>query len=81
MVEMLDTPILFLSYVKRRANYPEKVYAAHELTILSYHLKQTLWFDKQYSLVQLEDDFIVDLDIAMMAGAKERPDHPRRMGF
>jgi hypothetical protein len=66
MAEMLDTPILFLSYVSRRANYQEKVYAAHELTILSYHLKRNLWFDKKYSLVQLEDDFTADLDIAMM---------------
>jgi hypothetical protein len=73
MVEMLDTPILFLSYVNRRANYQEKVYAAHELTILSYHLKRNLWFDKKYSLVQLEDDFTADLDIAMMVRREGAP--------
>ena len=67
MAEMLDSPILFLSYVNRRANYQEKVHAARELTILSYHLKRNLWFDEEYSLIQLADDFTADLDIAMMA--------------
>jgi hypothetical protein len=66
LVEMLDTPIQFLSYVKRRASYQEKVYAGHELTILSYHLKRNLWFDKTYDLIQLDDDVTADLDVAMM---------------
>ena len=66
MTEMLESPILFLSYVNRRASYHEKIYAGHELTILSYHLKRNLWFEKQYDFVQLEDDIVADLDIAMM---------------
>jgi hypothetical protein len=65
MAEMLDTPLYFLSYVDRRANYQEKVHAFHELTILSYHLKWNLWFDKKYDFVQLGDDFVADLDVAM----------------
>jgi len=73
MAEMLDTPILFLSYVSRRANYQEKVLAAHELTILSYHIKRNLWFDKQYSLIQLDDDVTADLDIAMMVRREGAP--------
>jgi hypothetical protein len=73
MAEMLDTPIMFLSYVNRRANYQEKVLAAHELTILSYHLKRNLWFDKKYNLIQLEDDFTADLDIAMMVRREGAP--------
>ncbi len=70
---MLDTPMLFLSYLNRRANYQEQVYAAHELTILSYHLKRNLWFDKKYNLVQLEDDLTADLDIAMMVRREGAP--------
>jgi hypothetical protein len=73
MVEMLDTPILFLSYINRRGSYQEKVNAGHELTILSYHLKRNLWFDKKYSLIQLEDDFTADLDIAMMVRREGAP--------
>ena len=66
MAEMLEAPLSFLSYVNRRTNYHEKILAQHELTILSYHLKHNLWFDPKYSLVSLEDDFTVDLDLAMM---------------
>ena len=73
MAEMLDTPIHFLSYVNRRASYQEKVYAGHELTVLSYHLKQNLWFDKEYSFIQLGDDFTAHLDIAMMVRREGAP--------
>lgn len=66
MAEMLESPLYFLSYVDRRASYQEKVLAAHELTILSYHLKQNLWFDKKLDLIQLGDDVTADLDVAMM---------------
>ncbi|HWR36828.1 MAG TPA: SEC-C metal-binding domain-containing protein [Clostridia bacterium] len=79
MAEMLDTPLYFLSYIDRRANYQEKVLAGHELTILSYHLKRNLWFDKKLDLIQLGDDLTADLDVAMMvrreaASGKRTPD-------
>jgi hypothetical protein len=73
MTEMLETPLLFLSYVSRRASYQEKVWAGHELTILSYHLKRNLWFEKQYDMIQLEDDISADLDIAMMVRREGAP--------
>jgi len=66
MAEMLETPLYFLNYVHQRTNYREKVLAGHELTILSYHLKQNLWFDKKYGFVHLDDDVTADLDVAMM---------------
>lgn len=40
--EILETPLHFLSYVNRRTDYNDKVLSTHELTILSYHLKQNL---------------------------------------
>lgn len=73
MTELLETPLLFLSYLNRRASYQEKIYAAHELTILSYHLKHNLWFEKQYDMIQLGDDIAADLDIAMMARREGAP--------
>jgi len=73
MTEMLETPILFLSYVNRRACYQEKIYAGHELTILSYHLKRNLWFEKQFDMIQLGDDISADLDIAMMVRREGAP--------
>ncbi|MDD2542135.1 MAG: SEC-C metal-binding domain-containing protein, partial [Desulfuromonadaceae bacterium] len=65
MTEMLPSPLHFLSYVNRRANYSEKILTSHELTILSYHLKNNLWLDDKYDIVQLGDDISADLDVAM----------------
>jgi hypothetical protein len=65
MTEMLCSPLRLLSYVDRRTRYSNKLMAAHELTILSYHLKRNLWLDDQYDGVLLEDDISADLDVAM----------------
>lgn len=67
MVEMLSSPLHFLSYVDRRTGYADKLMASHELTILSYHLKQNLWMDEKYDMVMMDDDISADLDLAMLA--------------
>lgn len=66
MTEMLSSPLHFLSYVDRRTGYTDKLMASHELTILSYHLKQNLWLDDEHDLVMLDDDISADLDLAML---------------
>ncbi|QLB20011.1 prepilin peptidase [Mannheimia granulomatis] len=63
--EMLCTPLYFLSYIHRRAMYTDKFLANHELTILSYHLKQNLYLQDNFTLMHLGDDLGVDLDLAM----------------
>lgn len=65
MSEMLDTPLHFLSYVSRRANYADQLLASQELTILAYHLKHNLWIEPKVGLMHLADDFSASLDIAM----------------
>jgi len=65
MVEMLPSPLHFISYVNRRTEYDEKVLAGHELTVLSYHLKRNLWLEPDFMLY-LNDDLCADLDVAMM---------------
>lgn len=65
MTEMLQSPLQFLSYVHRRANYAEQLMASGELTILGYHLTKNLWVDADVGLMQLDDDFSAGLDIAM----------------
>ena len=66
MTEMLNSPLHFLSYVDRRTEYTDKLMASHELTILSYHLKQNLWLDGKHDMVMLDDDISTELDIAML---------------
>jgi hypothetical protein len=65
MTEMLQSPLQFLSYVNRRANYAEQLMASQELTILGYHLTKNLWVQPDVNLMHLCDDFSADLDIAM----------------
>jgi hypothetical protein len=65
MTEMLQSPLQFLSYVNRRANYAEQLMASQELTILGYHLTQNLWVQPDMDLMLLHDDFSAGLDIAM----------------
>ncbi len=66
MSEMLQSPLYFLSYINRRVEYSERILSNHELTILSYHLKQNLWVDNDISMIQLGDDICADLDLAML---------------
>jgi hypothetical protein len=73
MTEMLRSPLHFLSYVNRRVSYGEKILSTHELTILSYHLKKNLWVDDEYTMLILEDDICVDLDLAMLTRRDSAP--------
>ena len=73
MTEMLQSPLQFLSYINRRTTYGDKILSTHELTILSYHLKQNLWMDSEYSMMHLGDDICADLDLAMFARREGMP--------
>jgi hypothetical protein len=67
LCEMLRSPLHFLSYVNRRVMYGDKILSNHELTILSYHIKNNLWLDDANTMTIFGDDIGVDLDLAMMA--------------
>ncbi len=73
MTEMLDSPLQLLSYVDRRTKYIDKVFASHEFTTLSYHLKQNLWLSDEYSFVSLDDDISTDLELAMLVRREAMP--------
>jgi len=64
--EMLQSPLRFLSYIKRRSGYFSKLRASNELIILAYHLTQNLWVDSEYTGIYLADDISSELDVAMM---------------
>ena len=73
MSEMLHLPLYFLSYINRRVEYSERILSNHELTVLSYHLKQNLWVDNDISMIQLGDDICADLDLAMLTRRNGAP--------
>lgn len=67
IAEMLQSPLRFLSYLNRRTAMDDKVLAAQELTILSFHLKKNLWIDGDLTMMSLDDSISADLDVAMSA--------------
>lgn len=67
LTEILETPLQFLNYLALRAQFDKQLLVSQELTTLGYHLKQNLWLDKKYDMVNLGDDFTSSLDIAMSA--------------
>ncbi len=65
MTEMLFSPLRLLSYIDRRTSYTGKLWATHELTILSYHLRANLWLSDKQDFVYMEDSISTELDVAM----------------
>ncbi|MEI7375413.1 SEC-C metal-binding domain-containing protein [Dickeya chrysanthemi] len=77
--EILETPLHFLNYINRRTSYSDKILSTHEMTILSYHLKENLWIDVENTMIHFDDDICADLDLAMLVRrcgvpGKETPD-------
>ncbi len=73
MTEMLQSPLLFLSYINRRTKYADKIMATHEFTVLACHLKYNLWLESDLDMLHLNDDFCAVLDVAMMTRREGLP--------
>ena len=62
ITEFLDSPLYFLSYLKRRSQYSERISSAQELTVFAHHLSNNLWVDSAVDLFSLDDGFCRELD-------------------
>ncbi|QIM69283.1 YecA family protein [Basfia succiniciproducens] len=67
ITEILQTPLYFLSYINRRVMYGNKLHSAHELTVLSYHLKNNLYLDEENLVLSLDDNLNAELDLVMQS--------------
>ncbi len=65
VTEMLPSPLRLLNYVDRRTKYIDIIHADSELTVLSNHLQENLWFEEGESQVILLEGLSADLDVAM----------------
>ncbi len=65
ITEMLPSPHHILHYLNLRARFGEQIMASHEHTLLSFHIKRTLWLPNDVDMMHLEDDIAADLDVAM----------------
>lgn len=73
ITEMLASPLRLVSYLSLRSRFDDKLTTGHELTLLSYHLKNNLWVEKDVDLIFLDDSISAHLDVAM---AVRRDDVP-----
>lgn len=76
LAEMLESPLFFLDYIQKRSNFADSVISHHELTILSFYIKQNLYFTDKPDMIMLEDDISADLELAMLA-RRDGVDVPR----
>jgi SEC-C motif len=81
LTEMLATPLRLLGYVKLRVAVSDKLMSGHELTVLSYHLKQNLWLDEKNDFVMLDDSIARDLDTAMLVRRDNQPGDDTPIGI
>ena len=80
MTEMLQSPLRLFSYISRRTKYFNRLFAVQERIILSYHLMNNLWVDKEQDLVVFDDSISVDLDNAMIVRREGIPGQPTPNG-
>lgn len=73
MTELLDSPLHFLSYIKRRVNYADRILASNESVIFGYHLTKNLWVNEETSYMYLTDDLSGDIEVAMLARRESLP--------
>ena len=66
ITEFLNSPLYFLSYLKRRSQYCERIIAAQELTIFAHHLSSNLWLDSDVDIMSIEDGCCEELDLAVV---------------
>jgi hypothetical protein len=73
ITEFLRTPLYLVDYQAKRSALFDKVAASHELVLLSFHLRGNLFVPSDVHLLLVEDDFMVELDIAMAVRRRGLP--------
>ena len=81
MTEMLQSPLMLLSYISQRTKYFHRLFAFQERIILSYHLTCNLWVDNEQDTVLLDDSIAADLDNAMIVRREGIPGQPTPDGI
>jgi len=73
MVEMLQSPLYFLSYINRRTAYSGSVFSSNELAVLAEHLRSNLWLGTEIDGMFIDENTCDSLDEAMMARREKIP--------
>ncbi len=71
LCEILASPLYFLSFIHRRAHFSDRLVTSSELAVLGFHVSQNLWFDDEYDMVNLGEDFCAHIDTIMLGRRTE----------
>lgn len=67
LCELLDKPLHFLSFLRRRLSYRDKILYENEVSVLSHHLAHNLWFKDKPDVMYIAEDFGVHVDATMLS--------------
>jgi hypothetical protein len=73
ITEFLRSPLYLIDYFAKRSLLFDKVLSSHELVLLAYHLRGNLFVPKDVSMMLVEDDFMIELDLAMAVRRRGLP--------
>jgi hypothetical protein len=73
ITEFLRSPLYLIDYFAKRSLLFDKVLSSHELVLLAYHLRGNLFVPEDVSLLFVEDDFMIELDLAMAVRRRGLP--------
>lgn len=65
ITEFLRTQLFLVDYLVKRSALYGRVMASHELNILGMHLRNNLHLEDDVGLMMVQDDFVLNLDMAL----------------
>ncbi len=73
ITEFLRSPLYLSDYLCKRSKLFGKLIASHELNIFGMHLRNNLYVESDVSLMMIQDDFVLEIDMALGARRKGLP--------
>ncbi|MEO5707539.1 MAG: SEC-C metal-binding domain-containing protein [Alteraurantiacibacter sp.] len=65
ITEFLRTPLYLVDYLNKRSGLFDKILSSHELNIFGMHLRSNLHVDSEINLAMIQDDFALEVDMAL----------------
>ena len=72
LVEFLDNPLFWISYLDRRAKINDKTYSTSELALLGFHINHNLYLEQEYDFFAIDEGFMHNLNVSFLV---------RRLGY
>ena len=66
LIEILPSPLRFLSYIYLRTRFYEKLHASHEFNVLGYFLSKNLWIEESTDVLLIDENCSQVIDRAIL---------------